>query len=438
MTSRYIEIRPDNQPSDGKVSFKKGFPVLSFTIQSQSGVVDPATIRINGNLKVYSDNGTPVQAGSKLTMDNRLGIYNVMDQLVIRHNKSKMICEHIRNYPRYMTSYLGVASSKGDLMGPLGEAALCLPNSEAFQETVILNDAGGDVEASFSAHLPSGFMSSGQRVNLMDQSFGGFQIEIHLSPDNNALYTEDGTTPATDPYYELSNLKLTAEIQDVAPEEVAKLQSQTSGAYAFNTITSLYTSINSTNAQLQYSLGLKQLQSVFLNFCPSANINTITDNGMATTYPSSDTGAIAHFKRIQFLRGGVKYPEDFDVVTNIDKDGNVSTVDPQVLKDFVEAIIPEGRVDRTTVSTQNNNRNYTMASDSDANVLSYKLVADGGALMGVGCRYSQYNTGQNFENEQWGLSLESNLTTDNPVSVFIYFKSRATLVWGANGVQLQN
>ena len=37
MTSRYIEIRPDNIPADGKISFKNGFPVLSFTISAQDG-----------------------------------------------------------------------------------------------------------------------------------------------------------------------------------------------------------------------------------------------------------------------------------------------------------------------------------------------------------------------------------------------------------------
>ncbi len=48
MTSRYVSIRPDNIPSDGKVSFKNGFPVLSFTIQAQNGILNPESIRIAG------------------------------------------------------------------------------------------------------------------------------------------------------------------------------------------------------------------------------------------------------------------------------------------------------------------------------------------------------------------------------------------------------
>ena len=67
---------------------------------------------------------------------------------------------------------------------------------------------------------------------------------------------------------------------------------------------------------------------------------------------------------------------------------------------------------------------------------SYLDVSDGGALFGIGMKYSQYNSGQDFSTQQWGCSLESNLTSNNPISVFIYVKARATLLWGANGIQL--
>ena len=77
-TSRHISIRPDNIPSDGKISFKNGFPVLSFTIQAQNGLLDPRTIRINGGLKIFKDNidpPTPVYTddADQITLDNRLG-----------------------------------------------------------------------------------------------------------------------------------------------------------------------------------------------------------------------------------------------------------------------------------------------------------------------------------------------------------------------------
>lgn len=444
MTSRYISIRPDNIPSDGKISFKNGFPVLSFTIQSQSGILDPRSIRINGNLQVFKDNAeppTPVYQAdadnTKVTMDNRLGIYNVMDQLVIRHNKSKQICEHIRHYPRYMSTYLGLGSSSNDLIGHLGETALIMPDPDVFFDSVVANKAGvlaPEIVKSFSCHLPSGFLMSSNKINLMETSFGGIQIEIHLSPDSNALFNPTGvSTNITDAHYRLTDLELTCEIANIPADQVAQMSKETSGQLEFNTITSLYTSINSTNAQLQFALGLKQVQSVFLNFCPSKNINTLKENGMATTYPSKSTGDLAFLKRVQWLRGGVKYPCEYDIVTNFDKDNNVAVVDPQVLKAFVDSVIPDYLVDRSSVSSENNYRGYSLNTTS---AKSYLETRGGGALFGIGQKYSQFNTGQDFSRQQWGLSLESDLTDDSPQSVFIYVKARAVLAWNSNGVQL--
>ena len=441
MTSRYVSIRPDNIPSDGKISFKNGFPVLSFTIQAQNGILNPESIRIAGQARFYKNNLVPPVPilsadANQVTMDNRLGIYNLWDQVIIRHNKSKQICEHIRHYPRYLSSYLGLGSSKQDLMGHMGQSNLIMPNSEAFFNTVMVGNASDSKVNEFSCYLPTGFLRSGNMINLMDQSFGSIQIEIHLSPDQNALFSRTGsTTNILDAHYVLENLELTFEVSDVPADEMARMASQTQGSLSFNTIQTLYTSINSTNAQIQFNLGLKAVQSIFMNFCPSANINTITQNGNATTYPSlnADNGnALAHFKRVQFLRGGVKYPLEYDIVTNIDKDSATLVPDPELLKHFVDSVIPEYMTDRSSVSQQNNNRRYNLGNGAN----SYIDLPDGGALFGIGMKYSQYNSGQDFSSQQWGCSLETNLTSDNPISVFIYVKARATLLWGPNGIQL--
>tara|TARA_R110000824_G_scaffold119487_2_gene273576 strand:- start:430 stop:1758 length:1329 start_codon:yes stop_codon:yes gene_type:complete len=440
MTSRNISIRPNNIPSDGKISFKNGFPVLSFTIQAQNGILDPRTIRINGQIDIFRDNASPpvaplVNASNQPTMDNRLGIYNIWDQLIIRHDRSSQICEHIRHYPRYMSSYLGVASSKQDLMTHQNESNLIMPNASQFFEQVVCQNASGSKVSEFSCNLPSGFMSAGNAINLMNNAFGSITIELHLTPDQQALFGYNGTTDnvISESHYQLSKLSLTCIVDDIPEDQMAKMQSETQGTLQFNTITSLYTTINQSNAQLQYSLGLKNVQSVFMNFVPSKNLNTLTANGHATTYPSLSTGVLANFDRVQFLRGGEKYPLHFDVTTQISKTDGSKVVDPELLRYFVESILPEYATDRSTVSTQNNNRLYTVNNTA---ATTYLDVADGGALFGIGMKYSQYNTGQDFSRQQWGVSLETTLTDDSPQSVFIYIKSLATLVWNANGIQL--
>jgi len=458
MTSRFLELRPDNVNSNAEISFKQGFPVLSFTVQSQAAVLDPRSIRINGNLQVYRTNTvppTPVQAADAhpINMDNRLGIYAMFDQMVVRHNKTKQVVEHIRHYPRYLQSYLGMTSSKQDLIGHLGATALMMPNSAAQQVNIVSSVPGrtaanGANKRPFSVHLPCGFCMSGNPINLMESSVGGFQIEIHLSPDSNCLFSTDGTVDGTnaDAHYVLSGLSLSCEVMDIPEDKMSEMASQTSGALDFNTISTVYTSFNTGNAQLQYDIGLKSLQSVFMSFCPSSHINTIAENGLATYYPGQQGNGRVDFKQVQFLRGGQKYPVDFDMVTNVNdaqndavaapNGGTLATSDGQLVKQFAEAIVPEYALDRSSISPMNVNRNFDLSADGGL-VVSYKQIPDGGGLFGIGMRYSQFSgMGQDFSSQQWGVSLDNLLTSDNPISTFIYFKNKTTLVWSPQGIQV--
>jgi len=438
MTSRFIEIRPDNIPSDGKISFKNGFPVLSFTISAQDGLLDPRSVRIVGDFAAYKDNlatPTPVVDGDGLTMNNRLGIYNVFESLTIRSMRSKMICENIRHYARYLNTYLGLTSSLQDQIGHLGETCLIMPNATAFRKAVVESPTNAVAQTnSFSLHIPSGFMMSGNMVDLRPDAFGGVQIEFNLMPDSNVFYATNGSSLGlTDAHYELSNLKLCCEVLDMPPDQAPQPQ----GVFEFNTITSLYTSINSTNAQLQYSLALRNVLSAFMTFVPVSNINTLTADGNATTYPSgkgASATALAFFKRIQFLKGGSKFPADFDFVNNRVGDANTTLPDPQIVKGFIQSVMPDYGDMRVSISPVNANREYDMNTATAGS--SYTNVAEGGALTGLGVSYGLGGQGEDFSSEQWGVSLDTELDRDNPIGVYIFVKAKAQLVYSSQGIQL--
>jgi len=457
MKSRYISVRPNNVNSDSTISFKSGFPTVSWTIPAQNGRLDPRSVRINGNLEVFKnalgDATSPVfnddGGANQVNMDNRLGIYAMFDELIIRHDKSKQICEQIANYNRYMQTYLGVTSSQNDLMGHMNEAALIQPNSRAMFENVVANGqaaAGTTIPKSFSVYLPCGFlMGMDGMLNLMENSFGAVTVEIRLSPDSNCLFGSVGDlTNISDAFYQLSKLSLTAQVYDIEPEEMDVLRQQTTGALSFNTISSLYTTINTNSAMLQFSTGLRNLQSVFMNFCPSSHINTLTQNGLATTYPSQSNADLdlCAIKTVQFLKGGSNYPAEFTMNSNSQIPGNSTTAtgvftigDPQLAKMLVDSVIPEKQLNRTSITPVNYGRNYTMIANG-GNVDSYKQVQDGGALFGLGIRLSQFNKGISYQSEQFGCAIESDLSTDNPISVFLYFKAKAQLLWNESGVNL--
>tara|TARA_R110000772_G_scaffold107106_1_gene209292 strand:+ start:249 stop:1568 length:1320 start_codon:yes stop_codon:yes gene_type:complete len=437
MTSRFIEIRADNTPADGKVSFKNGFPILSFTISAQNGLLDPRTVRIVGDFNAYKDNlatPTPVVEGDGLTMNNRLGMYGLFDAITVRSVRSKMICEDIRHYSKYLNTYLGLTSSLQDQMGHLSETCLIMPNAEAFRQNVVCSPASDTPQTnSFSLHLPCGFLMSGNMIDLNQDAFGGVQIELSLAPDANVFYATSGSsTGLTDAHYELSKLKLVCEIQDLPAGE----PSSSTGVFNYNTITSLYTSINSTNAQIQYSLALKNVMSAFMTFMPVANNNTLTNDGMATTYMSGNGAltTLAPFRRIQFLKGGSKFPAEFDFVNSIVADGSTTLPDPQIVKGFVEAVLPDLAQDKTSISPVNANRDYTMVTT--ATDASYTNIAEGGGLTGLGVKYGIGGGGEDFSTEQFGVSIESDLKMDNPQGCYIFIKARSQLVYNANGVQL--
>jgi len=459
-TSRFVQVRANNVASDQTLSFRGGFPTVSFTIPAQQGILDPRSIRINGELMVFKQTvgGVPQPAydgdANKITMDNRLGIYAMWDQLVIRHDKSKQICENIQNYNRYMSQYLGLTSSVQDLTGHMNESSLIQPNPDAMYFNVVSNgtdpiDAADPLRRpkQFSCYLPSGFLMSGQSINLMESSFGGVTIELHLSPDNNCLFTETGVlTNRESAFYELDKLSLTCEVHDVPSEEVSRLQSQTTGELEFNTITSLYTTINSTNAQIQYSLGLRYLQSAFLNFVPADHINNLAENGLALTQLSQSDSALVNVKQLQFLKGGVNYPADYTIndvsqttgnsaVTTAGGGGSFNVPDAQLARMLAESVVPEAMVDKTSLSPANLSRVYSLLATGQT-AGSYKRIKDGGPLYGLGVRMSQFNSGEDYSQEQFGVSLETDLTTDSPQGVYLYFKSKSKLVWGPSGVNL--
>jgi len=443
-TSRYIEIRPDNIPADGKISFKNGFPVLSFTVSAQDGMLDPSTLRIVGDFAAFKDNltnPTRLTDGDNVTMNNRLGIYNLIESLTIRANRSKMVCENIRHYSKFMNSYLACTSSLQDQIGHLQQACLIYPNATTFRKAVMeCPDAGTTQTNQFSFHVPCGFLQSGQMVDLRPDAFGGIQLEFLLQPDSNVLFNTNGSTAGIgDAHYELSNLKLTCEVSDIP----AGTPGGAEGAYEYNTITSLYTSINSTNAQIQYSLALQNVISAFVTFMPVSNINTLTQDGQATTFPSGDGSSLtnlAPIRRVQYLKGGSKYPADFDYVTNIVDATNTASkvVDPQIVKTLVEAISPDSEysMERLSVSPVNMNRNYNMTAGATAED-SYMNIAEGGGVYGLAVKYGIGESGDDFSTEQWGLSIESDLKSDNPIGVYIFIKSKSQLLYSPQGVQLR-
>ncbi len=439
MSKKYLDIDPNNVPASGKVSFKNGNPVLTFTVGRQNGFLDLSSLRVNGQLNIWRDAAGTLHpaagggaAASEAMASQKLGIYGAFDQLIFRHAETKQVAEHIRHYSRFMASYLPTLAGSQDQIGHLSESALIMPNYAAFQNNVVR--AGG--ACSWCVPLPSGMTLGGGSLPLNQFPL---EIELHLSPDSQFFYSTDGTTTnIADCFYELNELSLTCEV--IVPEGVMP---QKAGMFSFNSITSYFATLESTNSIINYQLALSKVLGAFVNFVPSNFVNNLSQDGFLTYMPAKVAtggvpavagGALANLKDITFLRNGERFPYHYETKTNFSADSKVAVCDPQVIKQFLSSIIPEDIHNRTSVSPVNSNRNYTV---NDAALTSYRLIPEGGASWGVGVLYDMLDSeGVDFSNAQFSIQMTNELDDGNPISAYLFIKHKTSIAFSEGGVQV--
>ena len=431
MSKKYLEIQPNNVPASGKLSYKNGNPILTFTFGRQNAWLDLKTLRVSGLLNIWADAaGTTHPSGAdapNLMASQKLGIYGCMEQVIFRHAETKQVAEHIRHYGRFMASYLPCLAGTQDQIGHLSESNLIMPNQDCFQRSVIYNT----LASSWCPSLPTGLTLGGGALPLNQFPL---EVEIHLTPDSQFFYSKDGTTTGLlNAFYELSDLRVTAEVS-IPPSMDNK-----EGIFSFNSITSYFSTLESTNSIINYNLALHKVLGAFVNFIPSTYINNLTQDGYLTYMPAQTGGALANLKTISFLRNGERFPYHFENNTNFNNTtaGNNTTdvVDSQNIKTFLSAIIPEYAHHRSSISPANCNRNFNAAATASA--ANYRNIPEGGANWGVGVLYDMLDSeGVDFSNAQFSIQMTNTLDDGNPCSAYLFIKHKTTIVYNENGVQV--
>jgi len=426
---KFLTIQPSNVPATGKVSHARGNPILTVVLGRQDAQLDLDSIRLSADFNIWRNAAGTLHptagAAAECMASHKLGAFGIIDQLVFRQAETKQVLEHIRHYGRFMSSFLPVMSGYQDQAGHLSESALIMPNYQAFRDAVIRNTA----KSSFSIPLPAGMTLGADKLPL---SKVPLEIEIHLAPDSQFFYSSDGvTTNISECFYELSNIELTCEV-DVGDE------SPDQGVWSFNSITSYYSTLESTNSIINYSLGLSKVLGAFVNFVPSSFVNNLAQDGFLTYMPSLATGALANLETIAFLRNGERFPKNFEVKSIYDGTTNVTTVvDSQVIKSFLHSIIPESQHNRTGAGPLVSNRNF-LVSGTPASKTNYRYIPECGAVYGVGVLYDMLDSeGVDFTNAQFSIQMTNGLTDGNPISAYLFIKSKVVVAYDAGmGVQI--
>jgi len=437
-STSYIQIPPSNHSSQGTISYRDGNPVISFIIGEQDRFLLGHSVRLVGNMSVYKtpdgSYGNIPLATDDLNVSNKLSAYSILDQIVLSSQKNKNVIEHVKHYGRYLASYLPNIASKQEAIGHLSVTSCMMPNIQLNKNQFVNNLNGSDLNQlrfrgnSFCLNLPTGFLNSKQPIGLSGKGWGvgGLALDIHLCPDSQVL---NGSW--TNSFYQLTDVFLVAELVNPSVDELSRLMSQTSSTMEYNAISSYYTTIASSNAIINFRIGLSRVLGVFMNFIPSANLNNLTYDGFSTDPMVNDlaTGDIAEIKQVVFTKGGQRLPLMYNLDTNVRDDPNSIIADPQLTRAFMSAFVPYDKNNKTQQSPVTNNR-----IGWDENVHE---TSDGGFMFGVGVNFDAISgTGIDFRNENFGVQMDTGLTNDAPHSAFLYVRSQQTLVMNANGLQV--
>ena len=431
MSNRYLEIKPQNH--NASFSYNEGRPIISFQISEQEALLLPRSVRFCGQFNAYTSTARAVPTNERLNMDSRLGIWSIVDQLVISSARSKQTIEHLRHANRFYSTFFPATSDEKHLIGAFGESGLTLPSTEGQQRSVLQESGAQTNNANeFCIHLASGLLSGTSAIPLSAQSgVGGLTIDIHLAPSSAVLFDKDGDASGgalLGAFYEVFNCKLVCELHMPSPEDMPA--SSSGGQLEYNSFSGYYQTINSTNAEINFSLGLSRVNSVFMNFIPSSHLNNLNHNSMATLIPTRADGTIADLSQVVFTKGGIRYPLDYNIDTAYKQDNKQRQVDPQVIRNGLNAIIPFTKITHTSISPVNCNKDWSSNDNS---------VLNGGLNYIVGIAYDTVGSdtaGGNFMDEAWGVQLDLGLTDNNPVSAFIFVHAKQTLMFRGGQVQV--
>ena len=438
MSTNYnIDIVPSNVASNSKVSFRGGNPVIQFIIGSQDRMLLGNSLRFTGKFRCMTEDGIPSSSATSLAMSEKLGVYSCIDTLTIKSQRTGQTIESIRNYNRFLASYLPVTTSKEDNMGHMSESALILPNYAAQTESVVNIPSGSTTQNHFCMALPCGLFNGGEPIPLMDEAIGGLLVELHLAPDSQVFHSNtDNSSGITDSFYEFSDITLAAEVMEPDAQTLQQLKSRQSATYEYNSISSYYQTINSGNGIINFQLGLSRVLGVFANVVPASHINNFVFDGLATLYPTNSDGLAAPIQELFFTRNGSKFPIDFnittlqqDLTTFSESKGNVTTPDSEIIRNYMNAIQRFASIHRTSLRPQN--LEYSDSSRFD------KDTAFGGCGWGLGVAMDTVSDqGIDFSTVNFGINMNLMLDTDSPQSFYMYVHAKNTLVFGPQGLQV--
>eukprot|EP01051_Picozoa_sp_SAG22_P007306 SAG22_NODE_509_length_9598_cov_12.010001_11_plen_341_part_01 len=319
---QYIHLQPSNQPVDRKIGYSKGTPLINFTLgESGTTALLGSTVRINGKIN-FRDSSDALLAANKATVNARLGVMALFDMVTISTKMTNQTVEQIRFYNKFLSSYYSMSGSENELLGAMNCQMGC-SNSRGVTDSGLVVRTGTEANE-FSITLPTGLFLGRNPIPLQQ----GLILSLDLSPDSQVITRfkkADGTLETGSPYYELSDVTMSAKI-------VTGYKAPTK--FLYNSIS--YNVVNSAYATLSFNLGLSNVLGIWGVFVPSSHVNNYSTDGLQTLpIMKSDTDHAVP-NQVQFLREGVAFPLHY-VIDDRHAD-DTTLFNTQIVRNYLSAI----------------------------------------------------------------------------------------------------
>ena len=138
---------------------------------------------------------------------------------------------------------------------------------------------------------------------------------------------------------------------------------------------------------------------------------------------------IAPIKQIILSKGGERMPFMYNLDANVRDNANSIISDPQIVRNYIGAFDKFMEVDSSMQTPITNNREGFSSTTN---------FADAGLQFGIGFSYNDLGSGIDMRTENFGLQMETGLTSGLSHAVFLFIRAKSTLVMNANGCQIIN
>ena len=436
-----VEILPSNQPALGVFSFRKGNPIVTFQIPSQARYLKTNTLRINGRLKITGGAGAtlPNNNNSKggganaVTLSSRVGVHSCFQNVNLVSAGSNQSLESIRQYGRLVASLLSSPHSSQDMATE--KSCVAVMNGIESSSSLMVNN-----EVNFSVPLYAGML---QGTSLIPLSLvQGIGINIELASDQQVL--KGANAGAGDgAFYELSDLSLTCDLAVPDAEGVQQLSQAGTGSLEFNTFSSLYSVINSSDATQTYNLANSRVLSIVHNFLPVSHSNSY-DHDVFTTDMLKNIGgggdytADVELRRVSFSRNGVPFGVDYEYKCADQSSSKIP--ETQVMMKYLQAYQPLGRMlnSRRLLDYGGQPLRVDRPADKTAN-RDHGIRADAARNFGIGLSTDDVSdVGVDFKNQAYATRIVSSLNGQSPNAVFTHLLCKNVLTYSPQGITVSN